>query len=457
MFSKKSFLAFFLILSFNSVVALGVDRTEGNGGQVKKDYFMAYTEFKKMIQWGLVSPSNFKGNLVNLIGQVWTKEDQRAWIDALWDLIEEEGPQNKYIAFLEHPIPGVLPEMQLRYFYLMHKYVDQSYLDNNYLYSLEVRLAKQKGKKTFDPIKSTISLEEIYLYYSLFENEKHPSIGNQYIKLMKIFPQVYSEFKFSTEKPSLSNEEVRAVFDFNPDLSTYHQGKYADAVRVYVFCSSNRDHPCRVLIKQADGELHHHDNGSIWHGVALAASSKGLPPQQRDGQTPMGVQSMDSVMPEANFPESFGKYRRVILNWIPNHSNFHQRKLGKWQRPEPEMQQLLPLSAHASNWWRQATLARDIGRVDLRIHGTGRPSVDSSLPWFPFRKTSGCIAQREAVVDGETYHDQRVLLDDLMRAMSINVNYENEIQIKGLLYLMEVQGEGPLSLEHLESVLGIRF
>ncbi|MBI2520631.1 MAG: hypothetical protein HYV97_09440 [Bdellovibrio sp.] len=456
MYFNKRLSALIVFFTFYSYLALSAGSSV-SGEQVTRDYFMAYTDFKKMIQWDLISPANFIKNLPTGMGPIWTKEDQRAWIDALWDLIEEEGPQNKYIAYLDHPMPGVLPEIKLRYFYLLHQYVDQSYIDTDYLHSLEVRLNQYKGKKALDGMNAKINLEEIYLFYGLFEKEKHPAIGNQYIKLMRTFPQVYNEYKFSTAKPILSHEEVRAVFDFNPDLSTYQQGQYVDAVRVYVFCRPNRDYPCRLLIKQPNGELHRNSDGSIWSGPALAASSKGLPAVQRNGQTPMGVQSMDSVMPEANFPDSFGKYRRVILNWIPNETNFMWPKSKKLPRPEPAVQQLLPPSSHASNWWRQATLARDVGRVDLRIHGTGRPSVDSSLPWFPFRKTSGCIAQREAVVNGEEYHDQRVLLDTLMNAMGLNVNFENETQIKGLLYLMEVEGEGPLSLQHLETVLGIQF
>ncbi|HAZ14294.1 MAG: hypothetical protein A2X86_18895 [Bdellovibrionales bacterium GWA2_49_15] len=445
MLAKKIMLLLALLLSFNANFALSAS------SGVTRDYFMAYTDFKKMIQWELVSPANFKTNLPDGMGQIWNKEDQRAWIDALWDLIEEEGPQNKYIAFLEHPISDALPEIRLRYFYLMHKYVDQAYIDSDYLRSLDARLSKRKAANT------KVNLEEIYLFYSLFEKVKHPVIGNQYIKLMKVFPQVYSEYKFSTDKATLTHEEVRSVFEFNPDLNTYQQGEYVDAVRVYVFCRPNRDYPCRVLIKQPNGELHHGSDGVSWNGMALAASSKGLPAQQRNGQTPMGVQSLDSVMPEANFPELFGQYRRVILNWIPNSTNFVQNKLNYLRRPEPAVEQLLPASVHASNWWRQATLARDIGRVDLRMHGTGRPPVDRTLPWFPFRKTSGCIAQREAVVDGETIHDQRVLLDNLMAAKGLSANFENETQIKGLLYLMEVEGEGPLTLANLEAVLGIQL
>ncbi len=417
------------------------------GGQVKKDYYMAYNDFKKLIQWELVSPTNFKN-----VDQDWTKEDQRAWIDALWDLVEDEGPQNKYIAYLEHPMPGVLPEIQLRYFYVIRKFVDQNYLDHGYLKGLEARLLKQKSKRKLDAIK----LEEIYLYYSFYEKEKNSEIGNVYVKLMKNFPQVYEQYKISTQKTVLSQQEVREVFDFNADLNSYQQGQYANAVRLYVFCRSNRDFPCHILIKRPDGELHRGEDGQIWHGLGLAASAKGLPAEQRDGQTPMGIQSMDSVMPEANFPELFGKYRRVILNWIPNQAEFIQTKTG-WQLPEPVMEQLLPASTHGANWWRQAALARDIGRVDLRIHGTGRPNLDPALPWFPFRKTSGCFAQREAVVDGHEYKDQRVLLDNVMMAMGLKLSEENELQIKGLLYLMEVPGEGALSLEELASVLGIAF
>ena len=60
------------------------------------------------------------------------------------------------------------------------------------------------------------------------------------------------------------------------------------------------------------------DGRDLWSQPALAASYHGLPYNVINGQTPQGIHRIDSVMPEANRYRAFGKYRRVILNWVPN-------------------------------------------------------------------------------------------------------------------------------------------
>ena len=65
-----------------------------------------------------------------------------------------------------------------------------------------------------------------------------------------------------------------------------------------------------------------------------------------NGQTPQGVHTIDSVMPEANRQIAFGKYRRLILNWVR----------GEFEE-KPEMS-FLPSESAESLWWRQASLSK---------------------------------------------------------------------------------------------------
>jgi hypothetical protein len=56
-------------------------------------------------------------------------------------------------------------------------------------------------------------------------------------------------------------------------------------------------------------------------------------------------------------------------------------------------------------------------------------------------RTSGCIAQRENSYDGITYRDQRDLLNVLMAAQGLDVNFANEAKIKGMLFLIEIDDQ----------------
>jgi hypothetical protein len=133
-------------------------------------------------------------------------------------------------------------------------------------------------------------------------------------------------------------------------------------------------------------------------------------------------------MPFADQPLSFGKYRRMILNFVPK------------SKDETLIQSLLPLSSRTEDWWKPSVIARDIGRNLFRIHGTGKINPDPTTPYFPFMRTSGCIAQRENTYDGVTF----------MRAMDLIPSFDNEPKIKGILYLFEIDDTGaPVEKEDL--------
>jgi hypothetical protein len=56
-------------------------------------------------------------------------------------------------------------------------------------------------------------------------------------------------------------------------------------------------------------------------------------------------------------------------------------------------------------------------------------------------RTSGCIAQRENTYDGVEFKDQRVLLDTIMKAMDLTPSYANEVNVKGILYVVEIDDQ----------------
>jgi hypothetical protein len=231
---------------------------------------------------------------------------------------------------------------------------------------------------------------------------------------------------------------ISDLFHKAPDVTTYMNGEYVNSVKIFMFCRENRLYPCLMVMRNVHGEVVRDDDGIIWSHKSLASSARGLPSYTRNGNTPTGILTIDSVMPAADQQVSFGKFRRMILNFIPKSKN------------ESLMKSLLPASSHTEDWWKSSVTARDIGRNLFRIHGTGKLNQDPSVPYYPFMRTAGCIAQRENTYDGVKYQDQRELLDAIMIAMNMETNFENEIKVKGILYLVEIDDKNaPVELEDL--------
>ncbi|PIP90313.1 MAG: hypothetical protein COW01_02585 [Bdellovibrionales bacterium CG12_big_fil_rev_8_21_14_0_65_38_15] len=224
---------------------------------------------------------------------------------------------------------------------------------------------------------------------------------------------------------NMSKEQARAMFWNAPDATTVYDGKYADGIRLFMFCRSDRNFPCMMVMKDKWG-MPVEVNGKPWTQPAMAASSRGIPYNITNGNTPAGVHLINSVMPEANAQTSFGKFRRIILNFVAPSEN------------ESITKALLHESVHDLPFWRQANVARDVGRDLLRIHGTGRINGDPTSAHYPFRKTSGCISKREGAYPEATYIDQREMLDTMMKSLDLEVEYSNEVNIKGILTVAEL-------------------
>lgn len=269
---------------------------------------------------------------------------------------------------------------------------------------------------------------DIKLVYVIAAYEKDLAQAGQseIIELAKTYSE-YSHIIPDTDKVNtVTDEMIGDLYHRTPDVTTYMNGEYSRSIKLFMFCRTNRLHPCLMVMKDIYGNPVKNEDGTLWTHKALASSKQGLPSYVRNGNTPTGILTIDSVMPTADQQISFGKFRRLILNFIPK------------SKDEVLLKSLLPESSHADSWWKAGTTARDIGRNLLRIHGTGKINPDPTVPYYPFMRTSGCIAQRENTYDGFTFADQRILLDQMMDAMSLEAKFENETAIKGILYLVEL-------------------
>jgi hypothetical protein len=245
----------------------------------------------------------------------------------------------------------------------------------------------------------------------------------------KLMPEVTS-WVSATEKP-VGDQTALALdlWNHEPDLSRYEGGAYERGIKLYMFCRTNRLYACILTLRGDHFERVMNADGSLWTQPALVSSARGLPSYQRNGNTPAGIHHIDGVMPTADQPVSFGKFRRLILDFVPASPD------------EAKTKSLLPPSSLDSTWWRPAGVARDIGRSLFRVHGTGKLNPDPTSSWYPFMRTSGCVAQRENTYNGIEYRDQRNLLDTLMKAQGLEVNATNETAIKGLLFIIEINDE----------------
>jgi hypothetical protein len=113
-----------------------------------------------------------------------------------------------------------------------------------------------------------------------------------------------------------------------------------------------------MVMKDINDQPIREASGALWVHPSLASSSRGLPSYTRNGNTPAGIFTIDSVMPVADQQISYGKNRRMILNFVPAAKN------------EELIKSLLPPSSHDKEWWKTSVVARDIGRNLFRIHGT---------------------------------------------------------------------------------------
>ena len=237
-----------------------------------------------------------------------------------------------------------------------------------------------------------------------------------------------------------SHEQIKELLDFQPKwrFGMPNKGEYRKVTRLYVFCRKNRKQSCLMLMKDKDGNFVRDEYGEIWNQRKLAYSGYVLPYDQSNGNTPQGLFTIDSVMPTTNNQRIYGKFRRIILDFV-----------GKSSK-EKDVRYYIPDELEKMNWWQESVIARNNGRSLFRIHGVGYQNIFPSTDFYPFIPTAGCIASLEGEYDGVVYKDQQILLDTFMKSMGLEPKYENEVKIKGLLYVVNINDEDrPVELEDI--------
>lgn len=246
-----------------------------------------------------------------------------------------------------------------------------------------------------------------------------------------------TEGKFNDE---WTDSMINTLVSFKPSPDQEYQS-YVNKPSLYMFCRNNREYPCLMVMKDRNGNWVKTKNGDIWSQPKLAMSARGIEATKENGETPQGVYLLNSVMPEADKKILYGKYRRVIMDFIPMKTWRKFGVVGKRQYSEEYLYSFLPPSLRNLKWWQEGRAARNVGRHSLRIHGTLIPNPNEDAPYYTFFPTAGCIASREGFYKGVEFKDQRELLDVFMMAQGLNVKRENETSIKGLLYVVNINNE----------------
>ncbi len=358
----------------------------------------------------------------------WSPMEAKLMVDALWD-IQEEGPVPPHFnEVLERLAEEQLPlSERLRVAVLRHRQGLPAPVPADLAGELLAALSDR-------------SEGEAIAYHILGHRADLRRMGLQHVvtAAARQHPRVHKEV-LSAERPVGDQSALaRDLWNHTPALSTWRGGSFAEGVRLYMFCRTNRLHPCLMVLRDRRHDPVRLRNGKLWSQPALASSANDIPSSQRNGNTPAGILTMESVMPEADEQVSFGKFRRVILDFVPK------------SRGEALQKAILPASSRNDDWWRPGVVARNIGRNLLRIHGTGKINPAPEAPWFPFMRTSGCVAKRENTYDGKEYKDQRELLDTLMEALALTPAYENETAIRGVFFIMDINDDAkPVTLADL--------
>ncbi len=342
---------------------------------------------------------------------------QKLYIDALWDQWKE-GKLSLESTDLQLAIKDPLISFEERSRLLMI-YSELSSSSSHKINELfeqsyeELLLSRTTHKLLYLYLNSSNINSQSYSGFTKIKN----FYTNNYSAEFSTYYKIKNSFRPKTKK------EIQDLVFFNHQVESYR-----DTVSLYMFCRHSRKQKCMMIMKDNKGELVFNEDNELWHQVSLGLARNGVSFDQRKGYTPSGVYTMDSVMPEANKQKFYGKFRRIILNFIEK-SSF-----------ETKLKSFLPKSAKSKNWWKESVIARDVGRNLLRIHGTGLISPENEA-FFPLVETSGCISKREGHYNGVEYKDQRLLLDKLMDSLGLEMKYENEEKVSGVLYVVELDNK----------------
>ena len=211
--------------------------------------------------------------------------------------------------------------------------------------------------------------------------------------------------------------------------------------QTYVFCRKDRSFPCRMVIKTPNGQWMKDELGDIWSIPVLGYARR--PFFQINGNTPSGVYKILGVMPHANKVPAYGRFRRLKMGFYKLKSDGSERALLR-----------LPFESLSSDWWWEASIARDLGRDHFRIHGTGVENTFKGSNYYPFLPTHGCIRTIEGNYFGREILDQRAVLDKLMEANGLTPFSSNENRIRSILYVANVsEKKGPVTQQEIPALI----
>jgi hypothetical protein len=341
---------------------------------------------------------------------------QRVALDAIEDLLSAGAPLLLDSLITPKDLSALIPKEQIRW----HR----------------LRYAKSHSEAAEQELLSRISNAEpdAGLLYELYRLPSSLAIRSAITALEQKIPEAAERWKMLTGSQrnfiAPTHNELIALWRGTKRVNTFQTVANEAVPRLFLFCRKDRKQKCLLLMRDKQNQPVRNPGGSLWSHPALGLSSRGLPFNVRNGYTPQGIHIIRGVMPEANFPEIYGRHRRLILDWIPKSTN------------EMDQLKLLPEESHQRDWWKEAVIARDMGRGELRIHGTGERNDEPTQPYYPLVPTIGCVSQREMRYGSSDYIDQRLLLDRLMRASGLSVRYSSEPLIQGLLYIIEITASG---------------
>lgn len=364
-----------------------------------------------------------------LTNKVLDEKNINVLIDVLWDGVDNNDlPEiSLYSAYSQLKSFKLNLNQKVRLVYLKSKLFPNINNKGNGVVDALINIIKQRG---LDESTALIIAGSDIDYNKVLSRI---ALNNQLI--LKRAKSYLSEVK-KFVAPSI--QEVSSLFLDSPNLDDYQNGEYKDSLRLFMFCRHNRNYPCLLVMKDIFNTPVYNIDNELWSINVLGQSARGFAFNLRNGYTPSGIHTINSVMPEANRMDAFGKFRRLILNFIPKSKNNRETK------------KFLPAISHNSKWWKEATIARDVGRSLFRIHGTGRVS-DRSRPYYPHVPTNGCVSTLEGNYKKEKFQDQRILLDRMMSSSRIAPTFSNETQLKGVLHIIEIDDQDKkVTLEDLK-------
>ena len=285
-----------------------------------------------------------------------------------------------------------------------------------------------------------------------------PDYGKEYLKIddkeieeknNKKFPlQELLHFEADFEK--LEQERKDLIPDEKSDHEEFSKWqandrllKYQKTPRVFVLCRKNREIPCMMVMRNEQGVWAHQQKNKksqkeIWQQKVMASSNKGWSFYKRLGHTPAGIYSIDGIMPFTNRQRLFGRFHRLIINYLPGNA----ADLTYYQK-------FIPNSFKDADWWKQAALAKVLGRNLMRIHGTGK-RARTRTGYYPLVKTNGCIAEIEGTYFGKKQTGQKDLLEKLQEVSGA----KSKEAIHALLYVVEIDdSDRPVNFSEVEKAI----